>query len=227
MGGRREQPARRLPSLRLLAMDHIKSSPLARALAAFALLLVWALPASRLAVLPQERALAVAEAGVCRAGQRTPVLPDQWSPALPRVDASTRTETDVLRVASAAPFQPAATRQWAVEVLHLLLVAAAVAALAAGWRLAPLGVIAAVIVYVNVHEPRADAYRLLWVSESPRLWWQAISQWSLSLWAERLVAPALAGLSLIGAVAMLMRSITRGVPRRFPTFFTIIPRRSP
>jgi len=207
-------------------MDHITSSPLSRALAAFALLLVWALPASRLAVLPQERALAVAEAGVCRAGQRAPVLPQQWSPALSRVDASTRTDNDLLRIESAAPFQPAASRQWAVEALHLLLVAVVVASLAAGWRLAPLGVIAAVVLYVTVNEPRVDAYRLLWVAESPRLWWQAIGQWSLSLWAERLVAPAMAGLSVLCATAMLTRSLVDGVPRRFPMFF-IIPRRLP
>jgi uncharacterized membrane protein len=211
-------------------MDHIKSSPLARALASFALLLVWALPASRLAVLPQERALAVAEAGVCRAGQRTVVLPEAWSPALPRVSfsiAPSGTETDLLRIESAAPFQPAATRQWATELLHLMVVALALAALAAGWRLAPLWVIAAVVLFISVHEPRADAYRLLWVAESPRLWWQAISQWSLSLWAERLVAPAMAGVSLLVAVALLLQAWTRGAPRWIPMFFSINPRRSP
>lgn len=211
-------------------MDPITFSPLARALAAFALLLVWALPASQLAVLPPERALAVAEAGICRAGQRTLVLPQAWSPALSPVNsarAPTDAETERRRIDSAAPFEPATTRQWLTEALHLLLVATAVGALVAGWRLAPLWVIAAVAVYVDVHEPRADAYRLLWVLESPRLWWHAVSQWSLSLWAERLVAPAMAGLSLLGAVAMLLHASARGVPRRFTTFFTINPRRLP
>ena len=209
-------------------MDHSSSSPVTRALAALALLLAWALPTSRLAVLPAERALAVAEAGICRAGQRTLVVPAAWSPALPRVrfsSAPNGADSELRRIDSAAPFQPAATRQWAAEVLHLLLVAVAVAALAAGWRLAPLWVIAAVVLFINVHEPRADAYRLLWVVESPRLWWQAISQWSLSLWAERLVAPALACLSLLGAVAMLLHALTRGAPRRIATFLSINPRR--
>jgi len=53
-----------------------------------------------------------------------------------------------------------------------------------------------------------DGYRLLLVTESPRLWWNAISQWSPSLWSERLAAPLAIWLSLLGACWLSLRGAT-------------------
>ncbi|HEU5294784.1 MAG TPA: hypothetical protein VFU71_08335 [Burkholderiaceae bacterium] len=182
----------------------------ARAVVAAALLITWSLPTTRLAALPGERALALAADAICwaegsaaRASLRTPasgalagVVPD------PRV------------VEVAALFEPLATRRWTVDLACVLFAAVATAALLARWRVAPALVIAAAILYLTSHPVTWDAYRLVLITQSPRLWWVAISQWSPALWSERLAAPVTVWLSLFGAGALLFgASMRRFGPR--------------
>ena len=106
-------------------------------------------------------------------------------------------------------FKPAMARQWRAELARAVLVIASVALLIAGWRFAPPFVIAAAILYLLTYPMQWDGYRLLVVTESPRLWWTAIRQWSLSLWSERLIAPPSVWLSLIGACWLLLRNLSQ------------------
>jgi hypothetical protein len=75
------------------------------------------------------------------------------------------------------------------------------------WRFAAAFVIAAALLYFEFTGVRWDAYRLLVVTESPRLWWLAISQWPPAWWLERLVAPMAGSLCLLGASVLCVLSL--------------------
>ena len=180
---------------------------LARGLVAAALLLAWSLPLSRLGVLPQQRAEALAAAEICRA----------QGPGFKAVAFQAGSVAAALGATSSAPmlsdlaglFQPAMARQWRAEVARAALVIASAALLIAGWRFAPGFAITAAILYLLTYPIQWDGYRLLIVTESPRLWWTAIRQWSLSLWSERLLAPPGVWISLIGAGWLLLHGFSK------------------
>jgi hypothetical protein len=180
---------------------------LARSLVAAALLLAWSLPLSRLSVLPQERAEALAAAEICRA----------QGPGFKAVAFQAGSVEAALGATSSAPmlvdladlFQPAMARQWRAEVARAALVIASAALLIVGWRFAPAFAITAAILYLLTYPIQWDGYRLLIVTESPRLWWTAIRQWSLSLWSERLLAPPGVWISLIGACWLLLGGFSK------------------
>lgn len=180
---------------------------LARSLVAAALLLAWSLPLSRLSVLPQERAEALAAAEICRA----------QGPGFKAVAFQAGSVEAALGATSSAPmladladlFQPAMARQWRAEVARAALVIISAAMLIAGWRFAPAFAITAAILYLLTYPIQWDGYRLLIVTESPRLWWTAIRQWSLSLWSERLLAPPGVWISLIGACWLLLHGFSK------------------
>jgi hypothetical protein len=71
---------------------------------------------------------------------------------------------------------------------------------------AALLVIAAASLYLWTYEPDGDGYRLLLVTQSVPLWWQAVSQWSWALQAEHLLAPLTAWMALFGACWLLWRA---------------------
>jgi hypothetical protein len=189
---------------------------------AMALLLTWLVPAARLAVLPQERAQALAATELmCLSSQATTVA------ALPSIgsgEASRPVQRPTLADV-AAPMQRAFDKQWQTDLTRVLFAALAASVLLAGARriggVAPLLVIAAASLYLWAYEPHVDGYRLLWVTQSLPLWWQAVSQWSWALQAERLVAPLAVWIALLGALWLLLR--TEGVRpygalRRRPIF---------
>ena len=106
--------------------------------------------------------------------------------------------------------QRAFDKQWQTDLTRVLFVALAATVLLAGARrsggVAPLLVIAAATLYLWAYEPHTDGYRLLWVTQSLPLWWQAVSQWSWALQAERLVAPLTVWIALLGALWLLLRA---------------------
>jgi hypothetical protein len=179
---------------------------IARAIIAAALVITWSLPASRLAVVPSERALALAADAICWA-EGSAALASLGTPA--SGSRATGAGPDPRLVEVAALFEPAAKRQWAADLARVAFVLLAVAALLARWSLAPLLVIAAAILYLASYSANWDAYRLALVTQSPRLWWLAISQWSLALWSERLAAPVAVWLSLLGASVLLLATVRR------------------
>ena len=179
---------------------------LARAMVAAALLLAWSLPLARLAVLPQERAEALAADAICRAqgsGFQAPAFEAGSAAAALDSVSDGPVLSDLAQL-----FEPAMTRQWQADLARALLVITGAALLLGGWRFAPPLVIVAAILYLLTYEVQWDGYRLLFVTESPRLWWNAISQWSPSLWSERLAAPLAIWLSLLGACWLLLRGAT-------------------
>jgi hypothetical protein len=179
---------------------------LARAMIAAALLLAWSLPLARLAVLPQERAEALAADAICRA-QGSGFQAPAFKAGSVAVALDSVSNGPVLSDLGQL-FKPAMTRQWQADLARALLVIAGAALLLAGWRFAPPLVIVAAILYLLTYGVQWDGYRLLLVTESPRLWWNAISQWSPSLWSERLAAPLAIWLSLLGACWLLLRGAT-------------------
>jgi hypothetical protein len=191
-----------------------------RAVVAAALLLAWLVPAARLAVLPQQRALEAAATEPMCLSARAAVVG-----ALSPADAALRATPLPTLADVAAPMQRAFDKQWQTDLTRVLFVALAAAVLAFGARrvgaIAPLLVIAAAILYLWAYEPHWDAYRLLGVTQSPRLWWQAVSQWSWALQAERLAAPLAVWIALLGAGWLLLRGEVvpaRRAPPRAPAF---------
>lgn len=172
---------------------------------AAALLLTWLLPMTRVAVLPPERAEALAADTVCRA---------RWDPApqrngLPGATAVLAATPAVdPRLGDVAElFEPAMAREWRADVAQVSFVALVVVALLAGWRWAAGLAIAAAILYLHGHTLDWDGYRLLAVTGSPRLWWVAIQQWSAALWSERLIAPVMVWAAMLGSCAMLLQAV--------------------
>jgi hypothetical protein len=110
----------------------------------------------------------------------------------------------------AAPMQRAFDKEWQTDLTRVLFVALAGGMLLIGARsiggVAPLLVIAAASLYLWAYAPHWDAYRLLGVTQSPQLWWQAVTQWSWALKAERLVAPLTVWIALLGACWLLLRA---------------------
>jgi hypothetical protein len=176
----------------------------ARATIAAALLLTWSLPLARLAELPQQRAEAWAADAICRARG----LPAVAFPLGPPLGAPSSASYLPGVSEMAQLFEPATARRWNVELAQVVLAAAAAVLLVFNWRFAPPLVIAAAILYLLTYDVRWDGYRLLAVTQSPRLWWTAVSQWSLSLWSQRLGAPLAVWVSLVGACLLLLRSAT-------------------
>ena len=179
---------------------------LARGLIAAGLLLAWSLPLARLGELPRERAEALAADAICRArGPGFQVAAFQAGSAAAALAATSSGQT----LADMADlFRPAMARQWRAELARAVLVIVSAALLVAGWRFAPPFVIAAAILYLLTYPVQWDGYRLLIVTESPRLWWTAIRHWSPSLWSERLIAPLSIWLSLLGACWLVLRNVT-------------------
>jgi hypothetical protein len=188
-------------------------APWLRAIVALALALTWLVPAMRLAVLPEQRAQALAATELMCLSSRAAVLPAVWSGDAERSEPVQRpTLADV-----AAPMQRAFDKEWQTDLTRVGFAALAVALLLFGARriggVAPLLVIAAATLYLWAYEPHWDGYRLMWVTQSPRLWWQAVSSWSWGLQAERLLAPPAVWIALLGACWLLLR--TEGAhPRR-------------
>ena len=168
---------------------------------AIALLTAWSLPVARLAESPRQRADALAVDAICWG----PVVA---SPAgvLP-VATTTRSWSNARQIAEvAALFEDTAKKQWAGELAQVLVAVSAAVALLLRWRYAPALGIAAAILYLWSQRPDWDAYRLLLVTESPRLWWAAIQRWSLSLWSHRLAAPPMIWFALLGACCLLLQA---------------------
>lgn len=201
------------------------SGLLVRVSISFALLVAWAWPASQLSVLPHERAMRLAAEAICFAEAND--LPVQSAlRELSRSRGTVAVSSAVLgdpRLREIAPlFEPMTTRQWAIELVRASLALAAALLLLSRWRLAPALVIAAAILYFGFTAVRWDAYRLLIATESPRLWWLAISQWPPAWWLERLVSPMAGSLCLLGASVLCVlslrgpRAATRTTERRRP-----------
>jgi hypothetical protein len=194
----------------------LTSGPWLRAIVVAALLLAWLVPAARLAVLPEQRAQALAATELLCLSSRAAVLPAVWSGDA----ASSRPVQRPTLADVAAPMQRAFDKEWQTDLTRVLFVALAAAVLLFGARrsggVAPLLVIAAATLYLWAYEPHWDAYRLLWVTQSASLWWQAVSSWSWALQAERLLAPPAVWIALLGACWLLLRA--EGVrPRRVAT----------
>lgn len=195
-----------------------------RAVVAAALLLTWLVPGVRLLVTPQERALAAAATELMCLSSRAAAVPAAWSEGTgttPGVTAVRATLFD-----AAAPMQRAFDKQWQTDATRVgFVVFAALVLLACARRfagVAALLVIAAATLYWWAYDPHADAYRLLLVTQSLPLWWHAVSQWSWSLQAERLVAPLTLWIALLGACWLLWRAEStrprRAAPGLTPSF---------
>ena len=185
-----------------------------RAAVVMALLLTWLVPGIRLSMLPQDRALAAATTELMCLSSRASVLPAAWPTSGPLARSSTApTLADV-----AAPMQRAFDKQWQTDAIRVAFVVVAAAALvAAGRRVVPLTLaIAAATLYLWAYEPHWDGYRLLLVTQSPALWWHAVSQWSWALQAERLLAPVTVWFALLGACWLLWRLRSSGPSRATP-----------
>jgi hypothetical protein len=202
-----------------------------RAVVAVALLLTWLVPGVRLAVLPEERALAAAAYEQMCLSPRAAVQAAAWRGADP--GAVQGLSAGPTLAEAAAPTQRAFDRQWRTEATRVAFAAAAALALLA-WRrrfggVAALLGIAAASLYGWAYEPHADAYRLLLVTQSPALWWHAVSQWSWALQAERLLAPLTMWIAGAGACWLLWRAEgaqprALSVPRRTPRFRILLSR---
>jgi len=204
-----------------------------RVVVAVALLLTWLVPGVRLSVSPQERALAAAATELMCLSSRAATVPAAGlddSGSAPGFTAVRATLFD-----AAAPMQRAFDKQWQTDATRVgFVVVAALGLLACARRfagVAALLVIAAATLYWWAHDPHADAYRLLLVTQSLPLWWHAVSQWSWALQAERLVAPLTLWIALFGACWLLWRAestrprrAAQAPRRKFPTLLT--PRRS-
>jgi len=194
-----------------------------RAAVAMALLLTWLVPGMRLAVLPQERAQAAAATERMCLSSRAVAVPAAWSDD---ADFSLRRGAGAPTLAdAAAPMQHAFDKQWQTDATRVAFVVLAAIGLLAGLQrfggVAALLVIAAASLYLWAYEPDGDGYRLLLVTQSLPLWWQAVSQWSWALQAERLLAPFTAWISLFGACWLLWRAEctrTRSMTAPAPTF---------
>jgi hypothetical protein len=177
-----------------------------RAIVAVALLLTWLVPAARLAVLPEQRALALAATERMCLSSRAAVVPAVWSADAQAARPLQRpTLADV-----AAPMQRAFEKEWQTDLIRVGFAALAAAMLLLGARriggVAPLLVIAAATLYLWAYAPHWDSYRLLGVTQSAGLWWQAVSSWSWALQAERLLAPPAVWIALLGACWLLLRA---------------------
>jgi hypothetical protein len=179
-----------------------------RAVVAVALLLTWLVPGVRLSVSPQERALVAASTELMCLSSVAAAVPAVWrddAGATPGFTPARATLAD-----AAAPMQRAFDRQWRTDATRVgFVVFAALALLACARRfagVAALLVIAAATLYWWAYDPHADGYRLLLVTQSLPLWWHAVSQWSWSLQAERLVAPLTLWITLLGACWLLWRT---------------------
>jgi len=196
-----------------------------RSIVAAALLLAWLVPAVRLAVLPQERAFALAATDLMCLSSRAAVLPPSWGDN----SGTSRVAQRPTLVDVAAPMQRAFDKEWQTDLIRVLFVAVAATALLAGARrvggVAPLLVIAAATLYLWAYEPHWDAFRLLGVTQSLPLWWHAVSQWGWSLQAERLVAPLTVWIALLGGCWLLLRA-EGARPRRVPAQSIQAPLRS-
>jgi len=186
-----------------------------RAAVVVALLLTWLVPGIRLSMLPQDRALAAATTELMCLSSRASVLPAAWPTSGPLARSSTApTLADV-----AAPMQRAFDKQWQTDAIRVAFVVVAAAALVAAGRrvVVPLTLaIAAATLYLWAYEPHWDGYRLLLVTQSPALWWHAVSQWSWALQAERLLAPVTVWFALLGACWLLWRLRSSGPSRATP-----------
>lgn len=190
---------------------------LARAAIVAALLTTWFAPITRLAVLPQDRAQTLAVQAICRVEPATAQQADGARAGFSVAPAGARPVPPAQLADMAELFKPAQARQWRTELMHLLLVFAAVAALLARWRAGAVLAMAATLVYLWFHGVQWDAYRLLMVTESPRLWWNGISHWSPALWSERLAAPLMVWLSLIVPAWWLLRARLAAATGRLPS----------
>jgi hypothetical protein len=189
------------------------SGLLVRVSISLALLITWAWPASHLSVLPRERALRLAAEAICFADANDmPVqaalrMVGRYPGAGPALTAALADP----RLRDIAPlFESTTTRQWTSELARASLAVLAALLMLSRWRWAPVLVIAAALLYFAFTGVRWDAYQLLVVTESPRLWWLAISQWPPAWWLERLVAPMAGSLCLLGASVLCVLSL-RGV----------------
>ena len=188
-----------------------------RAIVAAALLLTWLVPAARLAVLPEQRAQALAATELMCLSSRAAVVPAEWTNnATDNADAARTIQRPTLADV-AAPMQHAFDKEWQTDLTRVGFAALAAALLLFGARriggVSPLLVIAAATLYLWAYEPHWDGYRLMWVTQSARLWWNAVSSWSWALQAERLLAPPAVWIALLGACWLLLR--TEGArPRR-------------
>lgn len=191
-----------------------------------ALLVAWAWPSSQLSVLPRERATLLAAEAICFADAN-----DMPLQAVLRMASRSSYTGPAFTAALADPrlreiaplFESKTTRQWRSELLRASFALLAALALLSRWRLAPAFVIAAALLYFEFTGVRWDAYRLLVVTESPRLWWLAISQWPPAWWLERLVAPMAGSLCVLGASVLCWQNLRSW---RAPARVTR-PRRSP
>lgn len=179
-----------------------------RAAVAMALLLTWLVPGVRLALLPQERAQAAAATELMCLSSRAVAVPAAWSDD---ADFALRRSAGAPTLAdAAAPMQRAFDKQWQTDATRVAFAVFAALALLAGMRrfggVAALLVIAAASLYLWTYEPDGGGYRLLLVTQSVPLWWQAVSQWSWALQAERLLAPLTAWMALFGACWLLWRA---------------------
>jgi hypothetical protein len=177
-----------------------------RAVVAIALLLTWLVPGVRLTTSPQERAVAAAATELMCLSSFASVVPASW-PAEGRLARSVNGPT---LVDVAAPMQRAFDKQWQTDGARVAFVAFAALALLLGQRrfrgAAALPVIAAATLYWWAYQPHWDGYRLLLVTQSLPLWWNAVSQWSWSLQVERLIAPVTVWIALLGGCWVLWRS---------------------
>ena len=175
---------------------------------ATALLLTWLVPGVRLSISPQERALAAASTELMCLSSRAAAVPAAW-----RDGAGVAPESTTVRATlfdAAAPMQRGFDKQWQTDATRVGFVTfAALALLVCARRfagVAALLVIAAATLYWWAYDPHADGYRLLLVTQSLPLWWHAVSQWSWTLQAERLVAPLTLWIAWFGACWLLWRA---------------------
>jgi hypothetical protein len=209
------------------------SGLLSRVSIAVALLLAWLVPASQLSVLPQQRALVLAAEAICFADANDmPVqLALRTMSRNPTAGPTLAVALDEPRLREIAPlFEPLTRRQWTAELVRASVALLAALLLLSRWRFAPVVVIAAALLYFEFAGVRWDAYRLLIVTESPRLWWLAISQWPQAWWLERLIAPMAGSLCLLGASLLCVprffgrraaaRAMDRWSAARLPFLFT-------
>src|SRR5687767_1163346 len=105
--------------------------PWLRAIVAVALLLAWLVPAARLAVLPEQRAQALAATELMCLSSRAAVVPAVW-----RGDAESSRPIQRPTLADvAAPMQRAFDKEWQTDLTRVLFAALAAAVLLLGARI--------------------------------------------------------------------------------------------
>lgn len=181
-----------------------------RTLAALAVValyaLVWLEPGLRLGIMPSTRAEVFVANTVCQGN--VPNLRQATRMREFVMPTSLRQHSFADIPSLAEPFKPMFTRAWRMEVLALVLAAAALVGAVLGRVWGGLLGVASVAAYLAVFGVAPDGFTLMRAVGLP-MWWNAVQQWPWTMLRDLLLLPILLGIIAAHATWLVARGAVR------------------